>query len=51
MYLEGYHEDPDTRNILHSINPEEETMIVSVRDIDALVLLIVNFNKIRYIEF
>ena len=45
--LEGHHEEADTRIVLHCMCTEADTIIVSARDTDVLVLLIAHFNKMR----
>ena len=38
--LKATHEEADTRIILHAINADVDTLIVSVRDTDVLLLLL-----------
>ena len=44
--LEANHEEADTRLILHCIHAHMESMVVSVRDTDVLVLLLAHYDKI-----
>ena len=43
--LEGYHEEPDTRVVLHCINNSADSVVVYARDTDILVLLLAHFEK------
>ena len=43
--LEGDHEEADTRLILHCIHAHMESMVVSVRDTDVLVLLLAHYDQ------
>ena len=42
--LEGVHEEPDTRLILHYIHAHMESMVVSVRDTDVHLLLLAHYD-------
>ena len=45
--LQMNHEEADPRLILHAVNTNAETAVVSARDTDALDLLIVQFDKLQ----
>jgi len=45
--LQAAHEEADTRLILHCIHTNGETVVVSARDTDVLVLLIAHFDKMQ----
>ncbi|MES9881882.1 MAG: hypothetical protein ABW185_13470, partial [Sedimenticola sp.] len=45
--LQGCHEEADTRIVLHCINSATETIVVSARDTDVLLLLIAHYPDIR----
>ena len=43
--LQGNHEEADTRLILHCINSNANTIVVTARDTDVLLLLVAHFEK------
>ena len=43
--LEAYHEEADTRVVLHCINNSADSVVVYARDTDILVLLLAHFEK------
>ena len=43
--LEAYHEEADTRVVLHCINNSADSAVVYARDTDILVLLLAHFGK------
>ena len=43
--LEGNHKEADTRVVLHCIHSNAQTIVVSARDTDILILLLAHFNK------
>ena len=45
--LQANHEEADTRLILHAVHTNAETVVVSARDTDVLVLLIAHLDKMR----
>ena len=45
--LECTHEEADTRIIVHCIHSSAETVVVSARDTDVLLLLLAHFNKMK----
>ena len=45
--LESTHEEADTRIIVHCIHSSAETVVVSARDTDVLLLLLAHFNKMK----
>ncbi|KAG1682470.1 Retinal homeobox protein Rx1 [Nymphon striatum] len=44
--LESTHEEADTRVVLHCIHSNEQTIVVTARDTDILILLLAHFNKL-----
>jgi len=44
--LESTHEEADTRIILHCIHSNAQTIVVTARDTDILILLLAHFNKL-----
>ena len=48
--LRATHEETDTRIILHCIHSNAETIVVSARDTDVLVLLIAHFAKMTLLS-
>ncbi|KAG1701285.1 SH3 and multiple ankyrin repeat domains protein 1 [Nymphon striatum] len=44
--LERTHEEADTRVVLHCIHSNEQTIVVTARDTDILILLVAHFNKL-----
>ena len=45
-FLRADHEEPDTRLILYCVHARMETMVVSARDTDVLLLLLAHYDKI-----
>lgn len=43
--LQAHHEEADTRIVLHCVNNDAETIVVSARDTDILVLLIAHYHQ------
>ena len=43
--LEGNHEEAETRVVLHCIHSNAQTIVVSARDTDILILLLAHFSK------
>lgn len=48
--VQATHEKTDIRLILHCINTDAETFVVSARDNDVFVLIIAHFNKMQYTQ-
>ncbi|KAL8561352.1 hypothetical protein ACOMHN_040430 [Nucella lapillus] len=44
-HLEARHEEADTRIILHCVNSQAASIVVSARDTDVLVLLLAHFHR------
>ncbi|KAL2088639.1 hypothetical protein ACEWY4_015538 [Coilia grayii] len=45
--LQGYHEEADTRIVLHCVHSNAEFLVVSSQDTDVLLLLIAHFDKMQ----
>lgn len=45
--LKGFHEEADTRMILHCVHSDAEFLVVSCQDTDVFLLLVAHFDKMR----
>ena len=45
--LQGYHEEADTRIVLHCVHSSAEFLVVASPDTDVLILLIAHFGKMK----
>ena len=45
--LEGFHEEADTRVILHCVHSDAEFLVVSCQDRDVFLLLVSHLDKIK----
>ena len=46
--LRGFHEEADTRIILHCIHSDAEFLVIACQDTNVLCLLIAHIDKMRY---